>query len=597
MSLSVPTILSTTEGVLCSQTIQSVAKGVYSILPLLCDEICSHRKAAASFGAGGSNSLKIVKKEGLWRVYVANSAVVTEWVQEHIVYISFVNTYNRKTPNESRPYGFGPLAHVALRVGHSTSTKDVCFVHFSGSVDKETLTHASYPCKGKQVFEGDRGQERLVCIHIDKSGSYHFQGIQSKEHLVKVCFTNGDEETFEGKRGHERTVKYRFKDRSYQLYEGNRGDEKLVSWHDPTKNTCRMYSGAKGHERLVCLKDGSNVRRYEGERNLERLVSTCVDSKFTYFFEGAKGMERITHCRHTDDNRLILYEGPKNCEHIVCVEMPNGSKTFYKGGKGEETIVRTELPDGMVQFFEGTENKTVLVRSTKPLSVDGDSALHRQSYDKFYEGPSYNERLVCVVHPTKGKWYFEGTRKEEHLVRHVNLNNTVTYYVGERHSERKVRTVTNTGTTTYFQGKKGQEIPVCRQSFQEVQHDLQIKSARIVQAHVRANVLRAQVDNTQSSSRNVTSILTDSCQSENDFTEFEEDNQTKTTDCGTRCSKQVSDSIEACVVCLDNAKSHAFVPCGHLCVCQNCAEALKQMPVQTCPLCRLEFASVVQIFC
>lgn len=592
MSLSVPT----TEGVLCSQTVQSIAKGVYAILPLLCDEICSHRKAATSFGARESNLLKIVKKDGHWRVYVANSAVVTDWVRRHIVYISFVNTDKRKTPYKSRPRAFGALAHVALRVGCGTSKRDVCIVYFSGGVDEETLTQAFYPCKGKQVFEGDRGQERLVCIHINESGSYHFEGIQSEEHLVKVFFTNGDEETFEGKRGHERTVKYCFKDQSYQLFEGNRGDERLLSWHDPTKNTCRMYSGAKGHERLVCLKDGLDVRMYEGERNFERLVSACIGSQFTYFFEGAKGMERITHCRHTDDNRLILYEGPKNCEHIVCVEMPNGSRTFYKGDKGEETIVRTELPDGTVQFFEGTENRPVLVRSTKPLSVDGDSAL-QQSYDKFYEGPSYSERLVCVAHPKKGKWYFEGTRKEEHLVRHVDLDNTVTHYVGERYSERKVRTVAKTGTTTYFQGKKGHETPVCCQTFQEVQHDLQIKAARIVQAHVRAKVLRSRFDNTEYSSRNVTSFPTNPCRSENDFTESEEDNQTKTTNCGTRRSKQVADSVGTCVVCFDNAKSHAFVPCGHLCVCQNCAEAVKQMPVQTCPLCRSEFVSVVQIFC
>ena len=40
---------------------------------------------------------------------------------------------------------------------------------------------------------------------------------------------------------------------------------------------------------------------------------------------------------------------------------------------------------------------------------------------------------------------------------------------------------------------------------------------------------------------------------------------------------------EACVVCLDEAKSHALVPCGHKCVCGPCGERLAQ---GHCPVCR-----------
>ena len=47
-------------------------------------------------------------------------------------------------------------------------------------------------------------------------------------------------------------------------------------------------------------------------------------------------------------------------------------------------------------------------------------------------------------------------------------------------------------------------------------------------------------------------------------------------------SGQVQDpDSESCVVCLDEAKSHALVPCGHRCVCGPCSERLAQ-----CPVCR-----------
>merc|ERR1712008_429970 len=40
---------------------------------------------------------------------------------------------------------------------------------------------------------------------------------------------------------------------------------------------------------------------------------------------------------------------------------------------------------------------------------------------------------------------------------------------------------------------------------------------------------------------------------------------------------------DACVVCLDEAKSHILVPCGHQCVCGPCSELLAQ---GHCPVCR-----------
>lgn len=46
-----------------------------------------------------------------------------------------------------------------------------------------------------------------------------------------------------------------------------------------------------------------------------------------------------------------------------------------------------------------------------------------------------------------------------------------------------------------------------------------------------------------------------------------------------------------CVVCLDAPASHAFVPCGHQCVCQSCASLLVE-----CPKCRATAVLCIRVY-
>eukprot|EP00929_Paragymnodinium_shiwhaense_P096967 TRINITY_DN58742_c0_g1_i1.p1 TRINITY_DN58742_c0_g1~~TRINITY_DN58742_c0_g1_i1.p1 ORF type:complete len:957 (-),score=226.41 TRINITY_DN58742_c0_g1_i1:67-2850(-) len=58
-----------------------------------------------------------------------------------------------------------------------------------------------------------------------------------------------------------------------------------------------------------------------------------------------------------------------------------------------------------------------------------------------------------------------------------------------------------------------------------------------------------------------------------------------------------SPADRCCVVCLDQEKTHAFVPCGHLCVCRSCADTLvAQRPHSLCPVCRQVIQKELQIF-
>lgn len=51
--------------------------------------------------------------------------------------------------------------------------------------------------------------------------------------------------------------------------------------------------------------------------------------------------------------------------------------------------------------------------------------------------------------------------------------------------------------------------------------------------------------------------------------------------CQTKTKKE---SADTCVVCLQAPQTHAFAPCGHLCLCQDCAA--RPECLHKCPLCR-----------
>lgn len=54
-----------------------------------------------------------------------------------------------------------------------------------------------------------------------------------------------------------------------------------------------------------------------------------------------------------------------------------------------------------------------------------------------------------------------------------------------------------------------------------------------------------------------------------------------------------------CVVCLESPRSHAFVPCGHRCVCRRCMRAMRaRLSSSTfhCPICRRLATDIIRIY-
>ena len=52
-----------------------------------------------------------------------------------------------------------------------------------------------------------------------------------------------------------------------------------------------------------------------------------------------------------------------------------------------------------------------------------------------------------------------------------------------------------------------------------------------------------------------------------------------------------------CVVCFDAPKEYAIVPCGHQCVCGECAEQLTKTRTPMCPVCRGPIRETMKVFC
>lgn len=57
-------------------------------------------------------------------------------------------------------------------------------------------------------------------------------------------------------------------------------------------------------------------------------------------------------------------------------------------------------------------------------------------------------------------------------------------------------------------------------------------------------------------------------------------------------TKVEEDEDAMCVICLENLRSHAIVPCGHMCLCQDCAPVV----TERCPMCREPMVLAMRIY-
>jgi hypothetical protein len=60
-------------------------------------------------------------------------------------------------------------------------------------------------------------------------------------------------------------------------------------------------------------------------------------------------------------------------------------------------------------------------------------------------------------------------------------------------------------------------------------------------------------------------------------------------------AEQAEQEDAVCVVCMDMPNTHAFVPCGHRCVCAECSEPILHSTAK-CPVCRADVTQAIKIF-
>ncbi len=52
---------------------------------------------------------------------------------------------------------------------------------------------------------------------------------------------------------------------------------------------------------------------------------------------------------------------------------------------------------------------------------------------------------------------------------------------------------------------------------------------------------------------------------------------------------------QVCLICCDGQADHAFVPCGHRCVCETCSQKTSHT-LRKCPICRLQAEKIIRIY-
>lgn len=61
-------------------------------------------------------------------------------------------------------------------------------------------------------------------------------------------------------------------------------------------------------------------------------------------------------------------------------------------------------------------------------------------------------------------------------------------------------------------------------------------------------------------------------------------------------NRKDQNSASECVICIDAKATHACVPCGHKCMCENCSKTFMREPEPKCPMCRQEVEQMTKIF-
>ena len=225
--------------------------------------------------------------------------------------------------NEGMPKAWCmPLWHIlkatrSSRRGYAVADNDVSAVKHKLDDAAQDMIRAKYDYEQNSDYEGSRGQESL--LHVEWTA-------------------DGTKQLFEGQRGHERLISKETPVGSKHFYEGPAGQERKIRIEllDGEK---LFFEGDRSQERRVCgeLPNGNQLF-FEGPRGQECKVREELPDGIKLFYEGPKGQERKVREEFLNGGRRF-FDGPKGQEHKVREAFPSGKQRLFYGPKGQERKV------------------------------------------------------------------------------------------------------------------------------------------------------------------------------------------------------------------------------------------------------------------
>ena len=399
-------------------------------------------------------------------------------------------------------------------------------------------------------------------------------------------------------------VSQRLEDGGTQFFEGGAGKERLVRAVTMDHDT-QFFTGPPGAERIVRVEfehDGVlSKMHYCGDRGHERLAKTVCSDGSCQFFKGARGKEHCTHIT-TSNGSVVHFVGGKGLETKTRVLHADGQCDSYLGRRGHEKVSRVQYADGRdmtIEYPHGTHT-----RRTRLQFPNGDTEVR--------EGPCSAERLVRATRCDASGAYdvvFEGAAGVERESRRNYSDGRVVTYTGMAGQEsihiawwpdghcqcymgragmEKVWDVSTTAP-----GGPGEKRDVRRAWACEPRDPVAESARRSEKRKEKKHRRRARRSGASAEAPEDAPVPALEAPEDAPVPALGAPEDAPVPALGARAVAHAADDVPEdtlCVICMEEPKTRAMIPCGHLCVCEGCAQ------LDACPLCRVGVAATLRVF-
>ena len=88
-----------------------------------------------------------------------------------------------------------------------------------------------------------------------------------------------------------------------------------------------------------------------------------------------------------------------------------------------------------------------------------------------------------------------------------------------------------------------------------------------------------------------TSIYSPSYEDDSDYEDEEDNSMNRIKRCNSPCELAANET-DQCAICYINKKRYVYIPCGHLCMCGECANKIEDV----CPICKIIVSNIIKTY-